>query len=110
MCIRDSNNAIGLPKVLVLSGLLNLYRYPPFRTTKRTLYTFPRHEHEQRSACFSRYPALTHSPATAGAVSAVCCLSAIAIQVSTGPPYSACLLYTSPSPRDRTRSRMPSSA
>ena len=25
-------------------------------------------------------------------------------------PYSTCLLYTSPSPRDRTRSRMPSSA
>ena len=25
-------------------------------------------------------------------------------------PYSICLLYTSPSPRDRTRSRMPSSA
>jgi len=25
-------------------------------------------------------------------------------------PYAACLLYTSPSPRDRTRSRMPSSA
>ena len=24
--------------------------------------------------------------------------------------YSVCLLYTSPSPRDRTRSRMPSSA
>ena len=24
--------------------------------------------------------------------------------------YGACLLYTSPSPRDRTRSRMPSSA
>ena len=24
--------------------------------------------------------------------------------------YEACLLYTSPSPRDRTRSRMPSSA
>ena len=24
--------------------------------------------------------------------------------------YPACLLYTSPSPRDRTRSRMPSSA
>mgnify|MGYP003378639979 CR=1 FL=1 len=24
--------------------------------------------------------------------------------------YSGCLLYTSPSPRDRTRSRMPSSA
>ena len=26
------------------------------------------------------------------------------------PPYKTCLLYTSPSPRDRTRSRMPSSA
>ena len=26
------------------------------------------------------------------------------------PEYTACLLYTSPSPRDRTRSRMPSSA
>ena len=25
-------------------------------------------------------------------------------------PYNFCLLYTSPSPRDRTRSRMPSSA
>ena len=25
-------------------------------------------------------------------------------------PAAACLLYTSPSPRDRTRSRMPSSA
>ena len=26
------------------------------------------------------------------------------------PSYTTCLLYTSPSPRDRTRSRMPSSA
>ena len=26
------------------------------------------------------------------------------------PPNITCLLYTSPSPRDRTRSRMPSSA
>ena len=29
---------------------------------------------------------------------------------STGSVYDGCLLYTSPSPRDRTRSRMPSSA
>ena len=28
----------------------------------------------------------------------------------TYPPFNICLLYTSPSPRDRTRSRMPSSA
>ena len=27
-----------------------------------------------------------------------------------GPDLKTCLLYTSPSPRDRTRSRMPSSA
>ena len=26
------------------------------------------------------------------------------------PDFNTCLLYTSPSPRDRTRSRMPSSA
>ena len=30
--------------------------------------------------------------------------------VSLGMIYRPCLLYTSPSPRDRTRSRMPSSA
>ena len=30
--------------------------------------------------------------------------------VSSTPPLSGCLLYTSPSPRDRQKSRMPSSA
>ena len=30
--------------------------------------------------------------------------------VFDGPPDMGCLLYTSPSPRDRIRSRMPSSA
>ena len=38
----------------------------------------------------------------------------VVIEVSGSFPdtidYQACLLYTSPSPRDRTRSRMPSSA
>jgi len=33
-----------------------------------------------------------------------------AMGVHTGDSYCTCLLYTSPSPRDRTRSRMPSSA
>ena len=33
------------------------------------------------------------------------------MQLPVGPTeYRGCLLYTSPSPRDRTRSRMPSSA
>ena len=31
-------------------------------------------------------------------------------QLATGTQAKFCLLYTSPSPRDRTRSRMPSSA
>ena len=32
------------------------------------------------------------------------------VDASEIPPANTCLLYTSPSPRDRTRSRMPSSA
>ena len=32
------------------------------------------------------------------------------IGLFSGRGYNICLLYTSPSPRDRTRSRMPSSA
>ena len=32
------------------------------------------------------------------------------VNVATYDSVDACLLYTSPSPRDRTRSRMPSSA
>ena len=35
---------------------------------------------------------------------------AIDLQKMNGTNKSTCLLYTSPSPRDRTRSRMPSSA
>ena len=41
------------------------------------------------------------------------CLAAfllLTLNFSLGPYKSLCLLYTSPSPRDRTRSRMPSSA
>ena len=34
----------------------------------------------------------------------------IALQSRLTTQYKNCLLYTSPSPRDRTRSRMPSSA
>ena len=35
---------------------------------------------------------------------------AIAFSIIAGVDPKVCLLYTSPSPRDRTRSRMPSSA
>ena len=50
-------------------------------------------------------PALSRHTATPGA-------SAQTFDAATNeyPPEKTCLLYTSPSPRDRTRSRMPSSA
>ena len=35
---------------------------------------------------------------------------AIPVLLFFGAPFYACLLYTSPSPRDRQKSRMPSSA
>ena len=37
-------------------------------------------------------------------------MSASNFSMSSSTPSVPCLLYTSPSPRDRTRSRMPSSA
>ena len=46
--------------------------------------------------------AFSYDPSTSGALQAL---------IRTDPPLDdTCLLYTSPSPRDRTRSRMPSSA
>jgi len=44
-----------------------------------------------------------------GPMAGVLCLAAGA-SILRWPVIYACLLYTSPSPRDRTRSRMPSSA
>ena len=38
------------------------------------------------------------------------CVVSVHLGYATPDFYSLCLLYTSPSPRDRTRSRMPSSA
>ena len=37
-------------------------------------------------------------------------MAGMMLEMATGSAYHPCLLYTSPSPRDRTRSRMPSSA
>ena len=37
-------------------------------------------------------------------------IAPVVAQQGRGQPVGGCLLYTSPSPRDRTRSRMPSSA
>ena len=50
------------------------------------------------------------SPAEKGIVTAEQLADAIARLKAAVAQDKACLLYTSPSPRDRTRSRMPSSA
>ena len=47
---------------------------------------------------------------TIGAFGALVYMGQIVHRFGTRPVLIACLLYTSPSPRDRTRSRMPSSA
>ena len=46
----------------------------------------------------------------AGVAIGECRDAGIAVKMITGDHATTCLLYTSPSPRDRTRSRMPSSA
>ena len=51
---------------------------------------------------------LTPNSATSGAVTVTADLSATGTAGAT--TFLSCLLYTSPSPRDRTRTRMPSSA
>ena len=45
-----------------------------------------------------------------GTVKSIYALGAKLGMVERGNGHEDCLLYTSPSPRDRTRSRMPSSA
>ena len=50
----------------------------------------------------------SHSGGTCTTTSTSCTISNLSSTVSY--TFTACLLYTSPSPRDRTRSRMPSSA
>ena len=48
--------------------------------------------------------------ARAGVESVIAALAWDATTPEPNDAFSVCLLYTSPSPRDRTRSRMPSSA
>ena len=55
-------------------------------------------------------PAKPVSESTVGIVSTAAPYNPDKGDQGPGAPYNACLLYTSPSPRDRTRSRMPSSA
>ena len=57
----------------------------------------------------------TYDPATGTITEAETSVTVKAVLMNVNPKeydglYQTCLLYTSPSPRDRTRSRMPSSA
>ena len=54
--------------------------------------------------------ALYTSSATLNSATTSLLTSSPTNEVPNSGQYTACLLYTSPSPRDRTRSRMPSSA
>ena len=56
-------------------------------------------ENKTANICFGRALGLSGSPA-----------EALALFYQLSERHPGCLLYTSPSPRDRTRSRMPSSA
>ena len=52
----------------------------------------------------------TSSPATTTTLSNVTTSSTTTTRRNLRDDYTTCLLYTSPSPRDRQKSRMPSSA
>ena len=58
-----------------------------------------------------KVPPTLHTPLMSGAnaISGITMLAALTLIIKSGDNLP-CLLYTSPSPRDRTRSRMPSSA
>ena len=64
-----------------------------------------------RSSSFQKFIVLTTSVLAFGTVAHAAPIE-LTMQHMEQPPsrVEACLLYTSPSPRDRTRSRMPSSA
>ena len=69
-----------------------------------------RHLSRHHRRCRSPIVQLTTYTDVCEAGSARCELEEMWRDVAEGGDVSACLLYTSPSPRDRTRSRMPSSA
>ena len=72
-----------------------------------TLHVLGPHQHMHVStwSCMHAFPALLNVELYKGALCGLCCW-----QVFQNAHTTFCLLYTSPSPRDRTRSRMPSSA
>ena len=82
MCIRDSRGAVGVTE--------RASYFARMRDLTRQVSDEYRQQRQRLE-----YPWLPDNDEPAAAVSAA---------------LKTCLLYTSPSPRDRTRSRMPSSA
>eukprot|EP00657_Telonema_sp_P-1_P010480 TRINITY_DN4927_c0_g1_i1.p1 TRINITY_DN4927_c0_g1~~TRINITY_DN4927_c0_g1_i1.p1 ORF type:complete len:101 (-),score=26.78 TRINITY_DN4927_c0_g1_i1:41-343(-) len=100
MCIRDSVSKVLMPPPLVL--LLTL---SPSR--ELSVKEDPDFEAVSRLHAAGTYPVVKSDPATPAALSFTPDESCFFLLDEDDWP---CLLYTSPSPRDRTRSRMPSSA
>eukprot|EP00657_Telonema_sp_P-1_P009524 TRINITY_DN376_c0_g1_i5.p1 TRINITY_DN376_c0_g1~~TRINITY_DN376_c0_g1_i5.p1 ORF type:complete len:116 (-),score=9.16 TRINITY_DN376_c0_g1_i5:139-486(-) len=115
MCIRDRDRRLGEP---LPHQLPNLTRANPSfpRRAYRVLLPVSQGYPQQKGI----FPRVTHPSAAhpEGRARLACVRPAASVRSEPGSnsqvdPYSAlipCLLYTSPSPRDRTRSRMPSSA
>ena len=86
-----TGHSLGGAIAIVLAALRCLYDHPP-----AGIITFGA-------------PRVSIGPAM-GALFAKCCVPVVMYRHAADPVPEVCLLYTSPSPRDRTRSRMPSSA
>ena len=74
--------------------------------TLRSLQKFK--ENEEKFACLTAYDACFSSILSKAGVEVILVGDSLGMVLQGHD--STCLLYTSPSPRDRTRSRMPSSA
>ena len=73
-------------------------------------YDYGRTANPTREALEASIAALESGSFGVAFASGLAALEAIVKRLSAGDHVISCLLYTSPSPRDRTRSRMPSSA
>ena len=105
--------ATSASETLILTGLIPDTKYKwkvrsncsvtpidnsPYTTVLESFKTLPLRASEMPSNVFSIFP----NPATENIT--------VELNYNSNAQFEICLLYTSPSPRDRTRSRMPSSA
>ena len=97
VCLRDLDEVVGFFFLMI--------RRPPRSTLDRSSAASDVYKRQHQEGVLFRV-----APGDGGVARAVHEL--VVVQVVSRDPGEGrvCLLYTSPSPRDRTRSRMPSSA